>query len=75
MSALPDGADHSITRPKILRYTAPASLAGRPELVVPVHHRSSGQRFGVGVLGPPSGDVTLLELARLLCRGDAALAV
>ena len=46
-----------------------------PELVVPVHHRSSGQRFGVGVLGPPSGDVTLLELARLLCRGDAALAV
>ena len=57
------------------RFTAPASLTGRPELVVPVHHRSSGQRFGVGVLGQPSGDVTLLELARLLCPGDAALAV
>ena len=53
----------------------PFLLIGRPELVVPVHHRSSGQRFGVGVLGPPSGDVTLLELARLLCPGDAALAV
>lgn len=57
------------------RFTAPASLTGRPELVVPVQHRSSGQHFGVGVLGPPSGDVTLLELARLLCPGDAALAV
>jgi Asp-tRNA(Asn)/Glu-tRNA(Gln) amidotransferase A subunit family amidase len=57
------------------RFTAPASLTGRPELVVPVHHRSSGQRFGVGVLGPASGDFSLLELARLLCPGDAALAV
>ena len=57
------------------RFTAPASLTGRPELVVPVQHRASGQRFGVGVLGPPSGDFSLLELARLLCPGDAALAV
>jgi Asp-tRNA(Asn)/Glu-tRNA(Gln) amidotransferase A subunit family amidase len=28
MSALPEGADHSLSRPKILRYTTPASLAG-----------------------------------------------
>ena len=34
MSALPDGADHSITRPKILRYTTPASLAGTPAVVL-----------------------------------------
>jgi amidase len=58
-----------------LRFTAPASLTGRPELVVPVHHRSSGQRLGVGVLGPVSGDFALLRLATLLCPGDAALAV
>jgi Asp-tRNA(Asn)/Glu-tRNA(Gln) amidotransferase A subunit family amidase len=25
------------------RFTALASLTGRPELVIPVHHRSSGQ--------------------------------
>jgi amidase len=58
-----------------LRFTAPASLTGRPELVVPVHHRSSGQRLGVGVLGPASGDLTLLQLATLLCPGDAPLVV
>jgi hypothetical protein len=27
------------------------------------------------VLGPPSGDFSLLDLARLLCPGDTALAV
>jgi len=57
------------------RFTAPASLTGRPELVIPVHHRSSGQRFGVGVLGPASGDFTLLRLASLLCPDGAALVV
>ena len=57
------------------RFTAPASLTGRPELVVPVHHRASGQRFGVGVLGPALGDFTLLRLASLLCPDGAALAV
>jgi amidase len=55
------------------RFTAPASLAGRPELVLPVHHRASGQRFGVGVLGPALGDFTLLRLASLLCPDDVAL--
>jgi amidase len=57
------------------RLTAPASLAGRPELVVPVHHRASGQRFGVGILGPDGGDVALLRIASLICPDDAALAV
>jgi amidase len=57
------------------RLTAPASLTGRPELVIPVHHRSSGQRFGVGVLGPVSGDFTVLRLARLLCPDGEALVV
>jgi len=58
-----------------LRFTAPASLAGRPELVVPVHHRASGQRFGVGILGPESGDLALLRIARLICPEGTALAV
>jgi amidase len=57
------------------RFTAPASLAGRPELVFPVHHRASGRRFGVGVLGPALGDFTLLRLASLLCPHDVALVV
>jgi amidase len=57
------------------RFTAPASLAGRPELVIPVHHRSSGKRFGVGVLGTALGDFTLLRLATLLCLDDVALVV
>jgi amidase len=58
-----------------LRFTAPASLAGRPELVVPVHHRSSGLRFGVGILGPESSDLALLRIARQICPEDAALGV
>jgi amidase len=58
-----------------LRFTAPASLAGRPELVVPVHHRSSGRRFGVGILGPQSGDLALLRIARVICPEGTALAV
>ena len=57
------------------RFTAPASLAGRPELVVPVHHRASGQRFGVGILGPKGGDRALLRIASLICPEDAELAV
>ena len=62
-------------RAAALRFTAPASLAGRPELVVPVHHRASGQRFGVGILGPQSGDLALLRIARLICPEGDALAV
>jgi amidase len=64
-----------VFRAAALRFTAPASLAGRPELVVPVHHRASGQRFGVGILGPESGDLALLRIARLICPDNTALAV
>jgi amidase len=64
-----------VFRAGALRFTAPASLAGRPELVVPVHHRASGQRFGVGVLGPQSGDLALLRIARLICPEGTELAV
>ena len=62
-------------RTRAFRCTAPASLSGRPELVIPVHHRGSGQSFGVGVLGPALGDFTLLRLAGLLCPDGAALVV
>ena len=57
------------------RFTAPASLAGRPELVIPVQHRSSGRRFGVGILGPRGSDRGLLRIASLICPDDAALGV
>jgi amidase len=46
-----------------LRYTAPASLAGRPELVIPVRDPASGQPVGIGLLGYPGGDTELLRVA------------
>jgi amidase len=70
------GQDELLTfRTGAFRFTAPASLSGRPELVVPVYHRSTGQSFGVGVLGSALGDFTLLRLAGLLCPDGARLVV
>jgi amidase len=57
------------------RYTAPAGLTGRPELVIPVEHRASGQRLGIGLLGERLGDLTLLQLASQLCPQGRPLAV
>ncbi len=58
-----------------LRFTTPASLSGRPELVIPVRHRASGKLVGVGILGPAGADVELLGLARAICPPDGALVV
>jgi amidase len=44
------------------RFTAPASLTGRPELVVPVHHAASGKQLGVGLLGWRGSDAELIRL-------------
>lgn len=48
------------------RFTAPASLAGRPELVIPVHHQASGLGLGVGLLGAAGQDPELLRIAARL---------
>jgi amidase len=53
-------ADVQDFRASTLRLTAPASLTGRPEIVVPVAAR--GGPLGVGVLGPVGGDAGLIEV-------------
>jgi amidase len=62
-------------RASAFRYTAPAGLTGRPELVIPVRHRASGQRLGIGLLGAARHDLSLLRVARQLCPGGRPLAV
>jgi amidase len=65
----------SAFRLSAFRYTAPAGLAGRPELVIPVQHRASGQRLGIGLLGERLGDLAVLRLASQLCPDGRPLAV
>jgi Asp-tRNA(Asn)/Glu-tRNA(Gln) amidotransferase A subunit family amidase len=60
MSALAVGVDHMATRPRILRYTAPMSLAGLPVVALP--ERAGGLQL-VGRLG---GDAELLALSAVL---------
>jgi amidase len=54
-------------RVSAFRFTTPASLAGRPELIVPVRSVASGTWIGVGILGPVGGDAELLRLAAEIC--------
>jgi aspartyl-tRNA(Asn)/glutamyl-tRNA(Gln) amidotransferase subunit A len=60
MSALLAGADHTATRARILRYTAPASLCGLPTVVLP------GERGGLQLIGPLGSDAELLALSASL---------
>ena len=60
MSALPAGIDHSATRPKILRYTTPASLAGTPTVTL----AASGG--GVQLIAARGADAKLLAFAASL---------
>jgi aspartyl-tRNA(Asn)/glutamyl-tRNA(Gln) amidotransferase subunit A len=67
MSSLPTGADHSATRARILRYTAPASLCGLPTVVLP------GAHGGLQLIGPLGGDAELLALSTTLASIAATL--
>jgi len=58
-----------------LRFTAPAGLTGRPELVLPVRHLASGKRLGIGLIGARSGEAELVRIASLLLTADDPLAV
>lgn len=60
MSALAAGVDHSATRPKILRYTTPASLAGTPTVAL------TAPGGGVQLIGARGNDARLLALAAKL---------
>jgi amidase len=61
-------------RAACFRLTAPASLGGAPEVVVPVHHERSGRTFGVGLLGAPGADAVLLAAA-VAARAEGVLTV
>jgi aspartyl-tRNA(Asn)/glutamyl-tRNA(Gln) amidotransferase subunit A len=54
---LPADADHAATRPRILRYTTPASLAGLPAVVLPA------SVAGMQLLAPRGSDAALLAFA------------
>jgi amidase len=62
-------------RVSTFRYTVPGSMSGRPQVVIPVHHRASGKRLGVGIIGPAYSEPALLRAAGLACPGDQPLAV
>jgi amidase len=51
------------------RFTTPASLSGRPELVIPVRRTVGGAPRGVGLLGPRGSDADLVRLAVALRAG------
>jgi aspartyl-tRNA(Asn)/glutamyl-tRNA(Gln) amidotransferase subunit A len=60
MAALIAGEDQSQTRPQILRYTAPMSLAGSPVVALP------GRAGGLQLAGRLHGDAELLALSAML---------
>jgi len=64
MPALLAGADHALTRPRILRYTAPMSLAGLPVVTLPGF--AASKDCGLQLVAPPGGDAALLALSALL---------
>ena len=72
-SAGPD--ELSTFRAGAFRFTAPAGLTGRPELVLPVRHRASGLHLGIGLLGEARRDLGLVRIAGQLCPGGRPLAV
>lgn len=60
VAVLKAGADHSQTRPRLLRYTAPFSLAGVPAVTIPC--RPGGMQLAAG----REYDEDLLQFAALL---------
>jgi Asp-tRNA(Asn)/Glu-tRNA(Gln) amidotransferase A subunit family amidase len=63
VSRLAVGADHSGARAKILRYTAPVSLAGMPVVALPADHRDGA---GVQLLAARDADARLVAYAAQL---------
>jgi len=65
MSSIIAGADHAATRPRILRYTTPVSLAGLPVVVLPML-RDGAATGGIQLIGPMGSDAALLALSASL---------
>lgn len=70
MSALIAGADHAHTRARILRYTAPISLAGLPVVTLPSPNPQN-PAGGLQLVGPLGSDATLLALSAALSANFA----
>jgi aspartyl-tRNA(Asn)/glutamyl-tRNA(Gln) amidotransferase subunit A len=65
ISKLQAGKDHTQTRPKILRYTTPLSLAGTPVVALPFPNGA-----GVQLSAPRGEDARLLAYSALLPSGE-----
>jgi aspartyl-tRNA(Asn)/glutamyl-tRNA(Gln) amidotransferase subunit A len=65
IAALHAHADHTQTRPQILRYTAPASLCGLPTVTLP-SPSSETPAGGLQLIAPLNQDATLLALSAAL---------
>jgi aspartyl-tRNA(Asn)/glutamyl-tRNA(Gln) amidotransferase subunit A len=65
MASIAAGVDHSATRPRILRYTTPISLAGLPVVVLPML-RAGVPAGGIQLIGPMGSDAALLALSASL---------
>jgi aspartyl-tRNA(Asn)/glutamyl-tRNA(Gln) amidotransferase subunit A len=65
MVSLLAGADQTDTRTRILRYTAPISLAGLPTVTLPVLHNGN-PAGGFQLVAPLNADAELLALSALL---------
>lgn len=61
-------------RAKSFQLTAPSSLTGCPQLVVPVRNEPAGKVIGVGLLGQHNNEATLLRAATLLTEVKDLLA-
>ncbi len=65
ISKLEAGKDHTQTRPKILRYSTPLSLAGAPVVTLPFPNGA-----GIQLSAPRGEDARLLAYSALLTSGE-----
>ncbi len=72
LSRLPARADHSSTRPRILRYTTPFSLAGLPVLCLPGEMIGAPAGTGVQLAAAEGADAMLLAFAAAVGNSLAA---
>jgi Asp-tRNA(Asn)/Glu-tRNA(Gln) amidotransferase A subunit family amidase len=74
MSLIAAGVDHAATRPRILRFTTPISLAGLPVVVLPMV-RAGVPAGGIQLIGPMGSDAALLALSASLSENFERLAL
>jgi Asp-tRNA(Asn)/Glu-tRNA(Gln) amidotransferase A subunit family amidase len=68
VSRLRAGDDHGAVRPRILRYTAPFSMAGLPVVALPGEMIGAGLGTGMLIAAAPGRDAELLAYAGTLAQ-------